>query len=789
MRIPRYLCIIFAALLALFAEKDACAQWKNVGPNLVSNLYRNNSSDYGGAMCFSDGLLWLGKYSLYESSDSGKTWTLNQLKINSRIEDICFFDRFSGLVTTDDHSTYLTRNGGLSWKDISGNLPSGQIINAFFLGSPDIIIASPYDDKLQISRDAGVSWTSIDFGSNPSTQTPYNTWYGRWITAGKAYVLIEDTYETSSNPVNSFIASTTDFGVTWQKSSGVIDWDSFSFDFDKCNSDIVFVCNEDAMVSNDGLSNIFVSTDKGSTWKSNISGVTDPNLQMPFFVGSIISTTGAVFAQTRTSGIFRSTNQGQTWKSISGPNVGYDTRFVVAANSNIVFAVDSSGSVWRTTNSGGDSIPFIPGNGSLTIAPKLLFDRDSIHCDDSIIRSIGFIPRGCRPPSISSWSIIGNDSSSYTVGNLTYDSLYITFTPKDTGDHSASLLLKLSDGSFDTINLKGYNNSKPFSYTIIPRSLFGGDSLYPCNPKINEKFILSTDGCLPKIISQKINGKAASDYEIIKQIATPLFNLDSVFLFFEPQDSGWRNATYEITFDNGTTISIPLQGYGIPPHSLSISTSNQSNDTIGGSVYVPITISGLDHTEDIDLVLHYEKDLEYQGSYSGAMRLDMANEQWAGRSKLHIAQAQNDVILGNAYFEVFPDSIKDKFHVTFDSIIILTAKAPCQYILPASVTSTITPPSGCGIQTLTHFLRDSSMPQLSIVPNPTSGEVSVSSTVSLGDVNIGIYDMLGVKQNIIHTNLQKNIPAKILLPQFNGVYNLQIQSFLNSWNLRAVVNH
>ncbi len=41
MRIPRYLCISFAALLVLLAERDACAQWKNVAQNIIWDGYHD----------------------------------------------------------------------------------------------------------------------------------------------------------------------------------------------------------------------------------------------------------------------------------------------------------------------------------------------------------------------------------------------------------------------------------------------------------------------------------------------------------------------------------------------------------------------------------------------------------------------------------------------------------------------------------------------------------------------------------------------------------------------------
>jgi hypothetical protein len=161
----------------------------------------------------------------------------------------------------------------------------------------------------------------------------------------------------------------------------------------------------------------------------------------------------------------------------------------------------------------------------------------------------------------------------------------------------------------------------------------------------------------------------------------------------------------------------------------------------------------------------------------------------AGKIEATYYSATNGKILGYAQFEVFPDSLTQKFHVTFDSVSVLTAKAPCQYVLPAAVTSTITPPSGCGVETLTRFMLDGTVPQLSIIPNPTSGDISISSTRDLGNASIVIYNMLGVKQSNLNLPIGKNTPAKITMPLANGVYNLRVNYGSRAVDLRVVVNH
>src|SRR5205085_11589718 len=130
--------------------------------------------------------------------------------------------------------------------------------------------------------------------------------------------------------------------------------------------------NEDAVFSDDGFSNIFLSKDLGASWQSVIAKPTNIGSYSPFFVGSIAATECSVYAQSRADGIYRSTDNGQNWKSIGGPHICYDTRYLTALNANIIFALDSFGSIWATFNSGGDSLS-VGTNGSSSFAPKTLF--------------------------------------------------------------------------------------------------------------------------------------------------------------------------------------------------------------------------------------------------------------------------------------------------------------------------------------------------------------------------------------------------------------------------------
>ena len=255
-----------------------------------------------------------------------------------------------------------------------------------------------------------------------------------------------------------------------------------------------------------------------------------------------------------------------TWTSIGGPNITYDTRLIAAIDDNIIVAVDSQGNIWRTLNSGGDSVKLVPGLGTLTLSIDSLFTTDTLNCGDSAVEPITTQSTGCVPPFVARATVVGTDSANYHVAFTGADSIAVVFKPQEAGQFRSNLVLTLGDGTTDTVALGG---------TII-----GGD--FP----------------------------------------------------------------------------------------ISMTTADQKTDTIGATVTVPIQFNGLVGAENIDVVMRYTGDVVYLGSFdlTGASET-VPGQQWPGRSMLHLANVQSDVIAGYARFNVYSDST-DKPVVTFDSVQI-----------------------------------------------------------------------------------------------------------------------
>jgi photosystem II stability/assembly factor-like uncharacterized protein len=369
--------LLLLATIVLVITGNASSQWKNIAPNFLGNIHDHSQPNhpwYGGALSYADGVLWTGKYDLWKSIDTGKTWEhipLRQQEANlhrtlGTINDIQFFDKNNGLVASDSEGgcVYLTQNGGLSWTTLHPPFKIPTATSAFFLGSSQIIVITSSTEIL-ISRDGGITWEN----AFPTTKEVHD---GKWVHDGIAYFLLLDPMKSSS------IIYTTDFGVSWIRPEGIAEYDSYSIDFDKCDPNIIYLVSEEAINSMDQLSNIYVSSDLGSTWISKATGPTETSTASCYFVGSIVNLDGATFVPTRTDGVMRSTDKGSTWKGIGGPNITYDTRFITAINKNIILAVDTFGSIWATFNSGGDSLLFSSNSTYHFSSSKIINDSNGV---------------------------------------------------------------------------------------------------------------------------------------------------------------------------------------------------------------------------------------------------------------------------------------------------------------------------------------------------------------------------------------------------------------------------
>lgn len=520
---------------------------------------------------------------------------------------------------------------------------------------------------------------------------------------------------------------------------------------------------------------MYTSFDSGSTWtRANVSG-------SGWGLGFAVATDGSLYMvwcdfDALVGTVSSSTDLGRTWpiRSTQFDGDAYsisvdscDPKRICIANENCESAGDmmshlrvstDAGTTWQTTASLGSS----EFSGTLATCSHTIYTGTSTQgIKQSTDRGMTWRNIGGPP--------IGQDTRLIAAIN---DSVLLSV------DRNGNVWRTDNSGGFSRAA------SSPSSFAASPAKIFSSDTI-SCD-SVSRSVFFSRSGCPPVFITKwLIVGTNSGSYK-----ASNLSN-DSILITLYGTKQGNQNAELLFILSNGSNDTVNLAGYVIPSVPLSLSSSNETSDTLGGSVFVPITITGLTRPEDIDLVLHYDPTLAYNSSTDAAnTKLDIPGEQWPGRSKLHIAQAVSGVVAGYAHFTVFADS-GAKTQVTFDSLTVLSAVSPCEYTLPNAVTSTITPPSGCGTAMLSQYLQSGQIPNFSIRPNPTTGNVELTSSLNLGDASVEVYDMLGTKRGAFAVTLAKDAPAHLTLPQAPtlgaGIYYLRVRSVAGVTSLRVVV--
>ncbi|MBS1903185.1 MAG: hypothetical protein JSS75_05725 [Bacteroidetes bacterium] len=349
--------VLVVVVLTVFSSVSN-GQWVK----LKNNMFRGRGG--AGALCYIDGDIWAGvRDSITVSHDSGKTWVRlpSPLGTTTEVRDFYFADKMHGLLSTSGQGVLQTTDGGMTWTNILAG--DGNFWMSRYNGSLDTIHT--------VENTNGVLYTSYNGGK---------TWrqdsLGRWISC-IAITTTGTLYVFAQKPVNGiskgWVIHSSDKGRTWSPRGAITDGDCFTLSVDSCDSKRLYLLNEDWATTSDGLSQVYLSTDGGGTWTP-----TDSN-PAPFFSGSMVSTTYGLFAGGAFRGVSRSTDRGLHWKYIGGPSSANDSHNLVAIDENILFMLDTVGSLWRTTNSGGDSVSSIVPNAYIRLSSdRIIKDSSNI---------------------------------------------------------------------------------------------------------------------------------------------------------------------------------------------------------------------------------------------------------------------------------------------------------------------------------------------------------------------------------------------------------------------------
>lgn len=253
----------------------------------------------------------------------------------------------------------------------------------------------------------------------------------------------------------------------------------------------------------------------------------------------------------------------------------------------------------------------------------------------------------------------------------------------------------------------------------------------------------SSNGCvIPTAIdSIAIIGQDASDYSFEQSFPLPAVISDTIPIYFRPSKAGTTDAKLKVTYSNGVIRYIDLNTTVKPPTTLSFTNSSTitiSTDTLGGDITIPILLTkSLDaHCE---FLIHYDTTYaKYKGTFD-SLGVDHTIEDIDGRVRIRYDPSVDTSLL--ASFSLFPiDSNCSK--VRIDSISSLDS-SKCIVVGNTIITATICGPQGCGISTLSKFIRYGTTPEFAITPNPARGMITLRSNMDIDGASIEIRNEVG----------------------------------------------
>jgi photosystem II stability/assembly factor-like uncharacterized protein len=635
---------VFSLILVAITDQFAVAQWQK-----ISTL---GLSPANGVLTYKAGVFWGADTALYMSLDSCKSWTRMGPFEFYPITGVDFFDLMNGVVCDNNDGVYVTHDGGVTWQSpLTMANPGSQV--RFGTNVNTIFATCDGPGTANVSHDGGVTWSSVQWDNSSWAQDLTNLPDG-------STVLFKSEIDTH---IGQLLRSV-DQGQSWQPLPGTTADDSWSIAVDSCDPNRLFIINEHNVGPQPGVSAVWTSTNGGQSWAQTMT------LQDGEMSGTIATAPNSEYVGTTDKGVFRSTDRGLTWQSIGGPSSIIDSRQIVALSDNLIFAVDDQGDVYRTTNSGGDSLTFY--SGPFALSTNSLFAQDTV--------------------------LLCNTAT----GQIHFRSAYC-------GSHLDSVLI-------------GGPDSSAFGLLGLPTGSFIGP--------------------------------------------------DSIAILFAPSTARDYHATVTLVLADGSRHVIPLLGTGGAVNYLSLGTANVSTTILGDDVAVPIILNFVGLRPSCSFVLSYDTyALHFTGgkyATGGPITIDTESNGDI-LVVLDSAQLGNNPIVGYLHFNYFPTN-SDSANVVLDSL----SATGCTIVKPAI--SVVTYPYECGTATLTNFLLHDQMPQFSLSPNPSSGDVSLTSSENLGAVTIDIVDALGATVRTSSVTLGANSPTAIPMSGLaTGPYFLRVQ--------------
>ena len=309
------------------------------------------------------------------------------------------------------------------------------------------------------SLDGGTTWKAYNVSGNGTCRS--------FATARDGTVYVQ-TSDANSTPYAGVVLTSTDFGLSWSTPGATTGGDCFTLSADSCDAKRLYLVDEEYFQPSDGIPKMLLSTDGGQSWAT-----TDARHSLS---GAMSSTSDAIVVGTDDAtnvGVFRSVDRGLTWQAIGGPALPVDSRNIAVINANIILAMDRDGSIWRTTNGGGDSVGMGASGFIYSESPQALFIADTLNlCNASMLDTVAIVASACIWPNVKSEQVFGPAAKDYKIIQpvsapfSTHDTVIILFIPADTGLRTANYELTMDDGTVISVPLAGFGSASNRAHIV-----------------------------------------------------------------------------------------------------------------------------------------------------------------------------------------------------------------------------------------------------------------------------------------------------------------------------------
>jgi photosystem II stability/assembly factor-like uncharacterized protein len=226
--------------------------------------------------------------SFFSSSDSGKTWKTKTVDAYKQFNSITFLDQLNGVIVSDQLTTYITKDGGISWtKSVYGG---AEGFNKIYCKTKDECFITGNSGRLFHTTDGGTTWDFRDLYNGalqnvvfPTNDTGYISASGsifrtidagtNWIRfkqgtgGGFMYFPTKDTGFVGYASGSSDIAKTTDAGQTWHYLADMTYMNNIGYG----GGAACFRSTTEGLVS--GSNNLLYTNDGGSSWQVKAKGI------------------------------------------------------------------------------------------------------------------------------------------------------------------------------------------------------------------------------------------------------------------------------------------------------------------------------------------------------------------------------------------------------------------------------------------------------------------------------------------------------------------------------------